>query len=278
MSGLPDRVIDHLRAVMEEPDLSGTRYVLGKEIGRGGMGVVYLASDTNLDRDVALKVLNHAETSEAKTLANLEHPGTVPVHDAGVLPDGRTFYVMKLVQGVRLDEYTAALPEALRLVARLCEPVAFAHARGILHGDLKPENVMLGSFGEVQVLDWGVGRILAGTEGYMSPEQALGSADARSDIFALGKILEFLLDGRTAPKPVRAIVRKATEPDREARYQSALDLSADITRFLDGRPVTAYRESMAEQVIRWVRRNITLVALLVTYVLVRALIFLFVRR
>jgi hypothetical protein len=90
--------------------------------------------------------------------------------------------------------------------------------------------------------------------------------------------LEFLLDGRTAPKPVRAIVRKATEPDREARYQSALDLSADITRFLDGRPVTAYRESMAEQVIRWVRRNITLVALLVTYVLVRALIFLFVRR
>jgi serine/threonine protein kinase len=240
--------------------------------------VVSLASDTNLDRDVALKVLNHAETSEAKTLANLEHPGTVPVHDAGVLPDGRTFYVMKLVQGVRLDEYTAALPEALRLVARLCEPVAFAHARGILHGDLKPENVMLGSFGEVQVLDWGVGRILAGTEGYMSPEQAFGSADARSDIFALGKILEFLLDGRTAPKPVRAIVRKATEPDREARYQSALDLSADITHFLDGRPVTAYRESMAEQVIRWVRRNITLVALLVTYVLVRALIFLFVRR
>jgi serine/threonine protein kinase len=263
---------------MEEPDLSGTHYVLGKEIGRGGMGVVYLARDTNLDRDVALKVLNHAETSEAKTLAKLEHPGTVPVHDAGVLPDGRTFYVMKLVQGVRLDGYTAALPEALRLVGRLCEPVAFAHARGILHGDLKPENVMLGSFGEVQVLDWGVGRILAGTEGYMSPEQALGSADARSDIFALGKILEFLLPGGTAPKPVRAIVRKATEPDREARYQSALDLSADITRFLDGRPVTAYRESAAERAIRWITHNTTLVALLVTYVLVRALIFLLVRR
>jgi hypothetical protein len=137
---------------------------------------------------------------------------------------------------------------------------------------------MLGSFGEVQVLDWGVGRILAGTEGYMSPEQALGSADARSDIFALGKILEFLLPGGTAPKPVRAIVRKATEPDREARYQSALDLSADITRFLDGRPVTAYRESAAERAIRWITHNTTLVALLVTYVLVRALIFLLVRR
>jgi serine/threonine protein kinase len=278
MSALPDRVIDHLRAVMEEPDLSATRYVLGPEIGRGGMGVVYLARDTNLDRDVALKVLNHAETSEAKTLAKLEHPGTVPVHDAGVLPDGRTFYVMKLVQGVRLDAYIAALPEALRLVVRLCEPVAFAHARGILHGDLKPENVMLGSFGEVQVLDWGVGRILAGTEGYMAPEQTIGSADVRSDIFALGRILEFLLAGQTVPKPVRAIVRKAIEPDREARYQSALELAADINRFLDGWPVTAYRESAGERAIRWITRNKTLVALLVTYVLVRALIFLFVRR
>ena len=91
MNWLPDEIIDHLREVIEEPDLSGTRYSLEKEIGRGGMGVVYLVRDTVLDREVALKVLNRVDTTEAKTLAQLEHPGIVPVHDSGVLPDGRIY-------------------------------------------------------------------------------------------------------------------------------------------------------------------------------------------
>jgi serine/threonine protein kinase len=289
MTSLRDETIDHLREVLEKPDLSGTRYLLHNEIGRGGMGVVYLAHDTTLDRPVAVKVLRGLETREAHILARLEHPGIVPVHDSGVLPDGRIYYVMKLVQGERLDRYASRrppLPEVLRVVTRICEPVAFAHARGILHRDLKPENVMLGPFGEVLILDWGVAQALgspqpdalAGTPGYMSPEQTSGTElDARADVFAVGKILEFVLHGRDAPKPVRAIAGKATATDRELRYAGALDLSQDIARFLDGQPVSAYRESLAEQAIRWLKRNKTLAVLMLTYVAVRAVIFLFTR-
>ncbi len=98
---LSDRVMNHLRGVIDAPDLSGTRYELMKEIGHGGMGIVYLARDNVLGRSVALKILN--STEEARTLASLEHPGIVPVHDAGTLADGRVYYAMKFVQGTRLD-------------------------------------------------------------------------------------------------------------------------------------------------------------------------------
>jgi serine/threonine protein kinase len=292
MKGLPDRVLDHLREVIEAPDLSATRYSLEKEVGRGGMGVVYSAHDTVLDRRVALKVLSSVNTAEPRTLAQLEHPGIVPVHDSGLLPDGRAYYVMKLVQGARLDQFAAghpALPELLRVMSRICEPVAFAHAHGIIHRDLKPENVMLGPFGEVLVLDWGVARVLgsaqhdsvAGTRGYMSPEQAsgqTGALDVRSDVFSLGRIMEYLLASTDAPQPVRAIARKAAATDRELRYAGALDLSADIARFLDGQPVSAYRESWREQTLRWISHHKTLAALILTYVAIRALIFFFTRR
>ena len=105
---LSDRLLDHLRGAIEGPDLSATRYELVRELGRGGMGVVYLAHDAVLGRDVALKILN--DPQEALTLASLEHPGIVPVHDSGVLPDGRAFYAMKFVQGTRLDDYLEAAP------------------------------------------------------------------------------------------------------------------------------------------------------------------------
>src|SRR5262249_13106343 len=94
---------------------------------------------------------------EARILAQLEHPGIVPVHDVGTLPDGRVFYTMKFVEGQRLDKYVEqmdSLPQRLRLFLRICDAVAFPHARGVLHRDLKPANVMVGSFGEVLVMDW----------------------------------------------------------------------------------------------------------------------------
>jgi serine/threonine protein kinase len=231
-----DRVLDHLREVSQWPDLGGTRYELLGEVARGGMGVVYRARDRELGRDVALKLIalgraDHAGAErlrrEARTLARLEHPGIVPVHDVGVLPDGRVFYAMKLVSGQRLDELVRgglALRERLRLVLRIAEPVAFAHAQGVIHRDLKPENVMVGPFGEVLVMDWGVAKHLAtppdsgggqvsavgetahgtivGTPGYMAPEQARGEVervDARSDVYALGAVLHFALTGR-APR------------------------------------------------------------------------------
>ena len=247
---LSDGTLDHLRQVTQWPDLTGTRYELQGELARGGMGVVYRARDRELERDVALKVIAVEASSrdtaarlrrEARILARLEHPGIVPVHDVGELPDGRVFYAMKLVSGQRLDELVGKglpLRERLRLLLRICEPVAFAHAHGVIHRDLKPENVMVGSFGEVLVMDWGVAKhrgdllvagevpasagdapphatahgTIVGTPAYMAPEQARGEVeqvDARADVYALGAILYFMLSGR-APGRAQASPEAST--------------------------------------------------------------------
>ncbi|HBY62977.1 MAG TPA: hypothetical protein DEH78_24400, partial [Solibacterales bacterium] len=168
MTWLPDDVVRHLREVCIEPDLSGTRYRLISELGRGGMGVVYLCEDSVLRREVALKVTD--DPAEALTLAKLEHPGIIPVHDAGTLPDGRGYYVMKRVVGERLDrhlESVASLAARLRIFQAICQTVAFAHSRGVRNTDLKPANIMVGEFGEVLLIDWG---IRAGTPGFAAPE------------------------------------------------------------------------------------------------------------
>ena len=175
MTWLPDATVSHLRAVAAPlpdmpPDLSHTHYELRGVLGSGGMGTVYRAWDRKLGREVALKVVNanapadlaHRAVREAGTLARLEHPGLVPVHEVGKLPDGRAFYTMKLVRGKRLDaallEMTT-LAERLGVFERICEAVAFAHAHGVVHRDLKPENVMIGEFGETLVLDWGAAKV-----------------------------------------------------------------------------------------------------------------------
>ena len=166
MTWLPDAVLAHLRDVADCPVLPTARYELIEPIGRGGMGTVYRARDRELDRIVAIKVLwtvgDDSDAAarmrqEAHILARLEHPGIVPIHEVGVLDGGRLFYVMKLVQGPRLDEHSRSgtIADRLRLFTRICEPVAFAHAHGVVHRDLKPENVMVGPFGELLVLDWG---------------------------------------------------------------------------------------------------------------------------
>ncbi|NJL29730.1 MAG: protein kinase [Thermoanaerobaculia bacterium] len=219
---LADGTLDHLRQASSTPggEIEGAagRYRILEPIGEGGMGTVYRAHDLELDREVALKAtqLQNADPEhssrlerEARILARLEHPGIVPVHDVGTLADGRLFYVMKLVRGHRLDTHVAtidSLAERLRLFVRICEPVAFAHAHGVLHRDLKPPNVMVGAFGEVLVMDWGVARIatdgtpftavgtILGTPGYMAPEQAFGSkVDERTDVYSLGVDVAFLI-------------------------------------------------------------------------------------
>ncbi len=173
MNRLDPRGIERLRRTVDAPDLEGDRYEVIEPLGRGGMGTVYLADDRLLGRRVALKVLHLEDlsdegiermTREARTLARLEHPGIVPIHDLGRLPDGRVYYAMKQVRGERLDRVAASgtpLAERLRLFLKLCEAVSFAHAAGVVHRDLKPENVMVGEFGEVLILDWGVARWLA---------------------------------------------------------------------------------------------------------------------
>jgi eukaryotic-like serine/threonine-protein kinase len=176
MKFLSDKALERLRENANTPDLAGTRYALLERVARGGMGVVYAAQDEKLGRRVALKVLDlpdhngalaHRLVREAQVLAQLEHPGIVPVHDVGTLQDGRVFYTMKFVEGQRLDKHieaVASVPDRLRLFLRICDAVAFAHARGVLHRDLKPANIMVGSFGEVLVMDWGLAKILRATD------------------------------------------------------------------------------------------------------------------
>jgi eukaryotic-like serine/threonine-protein kinase len=321
MRWLSDDKLNHLRAVVNNPDFSSTKYTVVRELARGGMGTVYEAEDRELDRRVAIKVVNTPDVTEdlkqrmvreAQIIARLEHPGIVPVHDVGTLPDGRIFYAMKLVLGSRLDEYAAgaSLRDRLRKFQAVCDAVAFAHAHGVIHRDLKPQNIMIGSFGEVLVLDWGVAKIVQpqfdaevrgsirepqrqpaadetmegtviGTRHYMSPEQARGEIDQldeRSDIYALGAVLDFLLsDQNKVSKAAKAVCSKAMAEVKESRYSTASDLSADIGRLLDSEPVSAYRESVIEKVSRWVSKNRFLVLLVLAYLLMR-IFFIFTTR
>jgi serine/threonine protein kinase len=323
MKWLSDAALDRLRAAADMPDLSDTGYVLLDKLGEGGMGGVYRVQDTALDRQVALKVIRIVDSSgefagrllrEARIIARLEHPGIVPVHDVGTLPDGRVFYTMKLVQGRRLDQHTAELggvPERLRTFQKICEAVSFAHAHDVLHRDLKPQNIMVGPFGEVLVMDWGLAKLLGadtpaerdgsgknprqehetsdqdtakantahgailGTPGYMAPEQAHGdvaSVGPRADVYSLGAVLRFLLQGSgRAPKALAAIAGKATAEDPDQRYGSVEALANDIAHYLDGLPVSAYPEGPFIRLWRWVVKNRAWILLIIAYLVMRAL-------
>ncbi len=272
MNRISDSAIERLRATAAEPEFDHPRYELREPLGSGGMGAVYRALDCELDREVAIKIMHPVDADhpgeseaasrtrrEAQIIARLEHPGIVPVHDVGRLSDGRVYYVMKLVRGARLDQspvMQAALTERLRVFERLCETIAFAHAHGVLHRDLKPQNVMIGSFGEVLVLDWGIARwhgapepevqpdsppseapvadtatrrtaagVVMGTPAYMSPEQARGEldrVDERSDVFGLGAILHYLLTS-AAPRQASGAAAAASPRQRDRRIAKRLD-------------------------------------------------------
>jgi serine/threonine-protein kinase len=281
---LSDRAIARLRQLDDRPDFSATRYDLGDVIGRGGMGVVFCARDRDLARDVAIKVTPWQTDSdagwlrrEAHTLASLEHAGIVPVHDVGRLADGRVFLVMGLVRGERLDAHARARPlfDRLRLFDRICDTVAFAHARGVIHRDLTPANIMVGTFGQIQILDWGLagGSEPGGTDGYMAPEQQTAAFDARVDVYALGAILTVLT--ADAPiAPLASIARRATSADPASRYASVADLAADVRRFADGQAVLAHREGAFERAARVARVYRTPIALVLTYLAVRLLLLL----
>jgi serine/threonine-protein kinase len=159
------------------PPGAGRYQVLG-ELARGGMGVVLMARDPDLGRDLAVKVLREELcgrpaavrrfVEEAQVGGQLQHPGCVPVHELGALPDGRPYFAMKLVRGRTLAALLAERPEPahdlprfLRIFEQVCQAVAYAHSRGVVHRDLKPSNVMVGAFGEVQVMDWGLAKVLA---------------------------------------------------------------------------------------------------------------------
>lgn len=299
MTHLGDGALERLRTQLGTPSRVAGRYALAGLLGRGGMGEVHRAHDEHLGRTVALKLLARdvAATKlagrlahEARVLARLEHPGIVPLYDAGALDDGRVYYVMRLVEGVRLDQYArsgVSRGELLRTLRRVAEAVAFAHERGVVHRDLKPGNVMIGPFGEVLVLDWGIAQVLAeagpgdgagaGTPGYMAPEQAAGGpVDIRTDVFALGVILGELLAVHPEPpgRALSAVVARATAAEPGLRYATVPAFAEDLRRWLDGEPVSAHREGPLERAWRFARRHQVAILLLLTYAIVRMIILL----
>jgi tetratricopeptide (TPR) repeat protein len=230
-------------------------YEVRGQIAQGGMGVVFAARDPTLGRDVAIKtlLLDRADAEsvrrfedEARITARLPHPAIPPVHALGTLPDGRPFLAMKLIRGHTLAELlrerpaAADLPRLVGIFEAVCQGVAFAHSQGVVHRDLKPANVMVGAFGEVQVMDWGIAKEYQtaaadgpggvsgpvgepdqtgtcgaiGTPAYMAPEQARGEpVGPQADVFALGGILATILTGEppyTGKDPAEVFARAAS--------------------------------------------------------------------
>ena len=256
-------------------DGASGRYMILGEIDRGGMGAVLHGRDTDLNRDLAVKVLldryrNDPDVlrrffEEAQIGGQLQHPGIVPVYDLGMLPDKRPFFAMKLVKGRTLMSMLKArttsaddLPRFLSIFEQVAQTVAYAHSRGVIHRDLKPLNIMVGAFGEVQVMDWGLAKVLAsgneeradlaaslvrtvkrvaeadgsvsgsilGTPAYMSPEQARGETvlvDERTDVFGLGSILCAILTGEPA-----YVGRSPTEVLHKAERADLADASSRL--------------------------------------------------
>ena len=244
-----------------DPTAPTADYVDDGEIGRGSQGEVRRVVDTNLQRRLAMKVLDPARAldersrkmfvEEAQITAQLDHPNIPPVHRLGVGPDGLLYFTMKLLPGTTLEDVLARgvrhsdwreVFGVLQIFVTVCNAVAFAHERGVVHRDLKPDNVMVADHGQVYVMDWGIARVvgqarpperaagmhvsvptgafsepgvISGTPAYMAPEQASGSmagADPRSDVFSLGAILYHLLVGRppyAGDTPVAVLIRAA---------------------------------------------------------------------
>ncbi len=326
---------------------SRERYTLTRLHATGGIGRVWLARDPEFGREVALKELRPESArdpgiwarflEEARITGQLEHPGIVPVYELKRgEPDRAPFYTMRFVAGRTLTEasraYHAGLEAGtataldrqtlLNAFVGVCNAISYAHARGVLHRDLKGQNVVLGDYGEVIVLDWGLAKVIdgpdsdaapgpggvagatpvvlgdedshpptirgaaLGTPAYMPPEQAAGRfdlVDRRSDVYGLGAILYEILTGRmpfagsstsdilrkvqeeepTPPRQVvpgtppalEAICRKAMAKRPEARYASAKDLAAEVSRWLADEPVLAYPEPWTTRAVRWGRHH-----------------------
>jgi hypothetical protein len=271
-------------AVPESIPAGAARYATAGVVGEGGMGRVLEARDLQFSRTVAVKQLLHDHAGvgarerfalEALVTGNLEHPGVPTVYERGVLPDGSPFYAMRLVRGRTLGE---AISDARDLAARLklvptiikvAQTLGFAHERGIVHRDIKPDNVIVGRYGEAVVLDWGIAKVrgiaksgdpvvrsgdgtdaksdsssatrhgsIMGTPAYMAPEQAAGDVakiDERTDVFALGALLYHLLTGRApyAGPTVASVIARAVKAEVDPLSAVAKDAPAGIRAICD---------------------------------------------
>ncbi|SFH71163.1 serine/threonine protein kinase [Planctomicrobium piriforme] len=326
----------------------------------GGLGRVFSGSDTVLHRDVAVKFLQqqHANrprmlerfVAEAEITSRLDHPNVVPVHGFGWTATGQPFYVMRLIRGETLDAeidrfhsqpirsprayHTSEFRNLLQRLKDTCNAIAYAHSRGIVHLDIKPQNILLGRYGETVVVDWGLAATVGregrfrqngeqtlnlmmtasgssssvqggGTPAYMSPEQVIWQPPPGppADLFCLGATLYKVLTGRppyrgvrhpkamtpdlardfplpreiqrNVPKPLQSICLKAMAMQPEQRYETALDLAADLDRFLGGEHVTVHVEGPGERIARFIqhhRRSAGLVSVLAAMLLIASVV------
>jgi tetratricopeptide (TPR) repeat protein len=329
---VPDPSLDHPLAnrslellYAEESGAAGMtvgRYRLVRELGRGGMGAVYLAerADDEFKQQVAVKLIKRGMDTdsvlrqfraERQILAGLEHPNIGRLLDGGTTDDGRPYFVMEFIAGQRIDRYCADrqldLAARLGLFERVCSAVSYAHQRLIVHRDIKPSNILVTSDGMPKLLDFGIAKIMdAGGTGdslatvaamrpmtpeYASPEQVLGlRVDALSDVYSLGALLFELATGRLPytfamrtpeeavhvitttdpPRPSAAaadrvgrrlrgdldtIILTALNKDRERRYQSVDQLTEDLRRHRDGRPIRARQDAWFYRTVKFARRN-----------------------
>ena len=247
-----------------------------RELGRGGSGVVFLAerADGAYSQEVALKWLRGDRPSlgarqalerERELLASLDHPNIARLIDGGRTDDGMLWFTMDYVDGERIDHHCRDLPvtDRVELIRDLCRAVHFAHGRGLIHGDIKPSNVMVDARGKTRLLDFGVARLKDSgdkgyglTPGYASPEQRAGQPPTTaSDIWQLGRLLESVLDDSGADRDLRAVIDQATSEPPEARYAAASELEADLTAWLKTRPVGARGGGFTYRFTRLVQRH-----------------------
>ncbi|MBN2308777.1 MAG: protein kinase, partial [Candidatus Hydrogenedentes bacterium] len=256
----------------------GGRYQLERELGRGGMGVVYLAKDTQLDRAVALKFLGALVDGseeyrqrfirEARAAARINHPNIISIYDISATA-GKAYIAMEYVDGVSLHKYVSkkgGIParEAINIVGQACSALAAIHDAGIVHRDIKPDNILLGKGGVVKLTDFGLAKaedsrmtrtgVVMGTPSYMSPEQVRGrDADARSDIYAIGLVLHECVTGKTVfrdgnvmerqleemppvpgtvvegvPEALDQVIMKCVAKNPDERFQNAKELYAAL--------------------------------------------------
>jgi serine/threonine-protein kinase len=314
LAGLPTPPAPTLPSTVAYEPGSRQRYTLTRLLAQGGIGQVWLAHDEDIGRDVALKELrpdrrdNPADATrfldEAKITGQLEHPGIVPVYELVQPRDGQSCYAMRFVGSRTLadaiQEYHRKrqageagpldLRELLTAFVSVCQAVAYAHSRGVLHRDLKPQNVGLGEYGEVLVLDWGLAKVLGqaedptsllpvalgtgdgagltlqgqvlGTPAYMSPEQARGRPDLvykRSDVYGLGAILYELQTGQPpfrgadTPEVLKRVVQEPPVPPRQCVPATPRALEAVCLKALAKRPENRYASAsdLAREVEHW---------------------------
>lgn len=295
-------------SLMDNLQVTEGRYLNLTKIASGGMKHIHTCIDSHTDREIVL--LSPKENSpkelfvrEAFINAYLQHPNISPVYDIGLQPDGIPYFTTKLIKGISFKELPAGNGyfEIIDILIKICEAVSYAHSRSLVHQDLKPENIMIDSFGELIIIDWGLAEIddslisgessildkelqklkhysipeeyksLRGTPGFIAPERYRGArANVQNDIFSIGALLSSKVseENREIPLSIKAICDKATHEDSRERYQSVDELLKDLQNFRHGYATTAESASLLRSLALLYRRNRKFCLLILTAAMV----------